>query len=261
MANQCIFPRSSYSLDEKTDSQGNGNPDHLFSSSLDSSSSPLSSYSSNHYNESCGSHDYPSASPSHNTPSFLQRIKLNPRYNRPSSLLELRYGQFQSGIVGKGAYAMVRLVKSKNNHHHHHHSNNLKRIHADSDSTPTATTFAVKIFKKVKRTENHGKYMKRIISEYCIASSMNHPNIIKTLDLVTDVSNRYCIVMEYVSSHLSALMTIQFKLSVLPPILVVLWRGSLSCHQKEQSDLNQDKVLLQAVTSGTRLFAFFRCRS
>ncbi|KAI8343404.1 serine threonine-protein kinase hal4 sat4, partial [Chlamydoabsidia padenii] len=59
--------------------------------------------------------------------------------------------------------------------------------------------YAVKIFKKVKRTEHHGKYMKRLISEYCIASSINHPNIVKTWDLITDVSNRYCIVMEFCS--------------------------------------------------------------
>ncbi|KAI7850398.1 kinase-like domain-containing protein [Circinella umbellata] len=80
--------------------------------------------------------------------------------------------------IGVGSYADVRLVQSKT----------------------TFQMLAIKTFRK--RTKNNNiterKFMKQITSEYCIASSLNHPNIIKTFDLGKDLTlNRYFIVMEY----------------------------------------------------------------
>ena len=58
--------------------------------------------------------------------------------------------------------------------------------------------YAVKRFRKPKRNENAKEYLKRLASEYCIASSVSaHPNILKTIDLVLK-ENIYCTVMEYV---------------------------------------------------------------
>jgi hypothetical protein len=61
--------------------------------------------------------------------------------------------------------------------------------------------FAVKIFRKRKRNEMLTGYMKALASEFCIASALNHQNIIKTLDFVRmdNDHERYCIVMEFVS--------------------------------------------------------------
>jgi hypothetical protein len=66
--------------------------------------------------------------------------------------------------------------------------------------------FAVKIFRKRKRRENMASYMKALAGEFCIASALNHENIIKTLDFVRmdEDPQRYCIVMEYVSQKSSA---------------------------------------------------------
>ncbi|OAD06025.1 hypothetical protein MUCCIDRAFT_131695, partial [Mucor lusitanicus CBS 277.49] len=59
--------------------------------------------------------------------------------------------------------------------------------------------FAVKIFRKRKRRETLTGYMKALAGEFCIASALNHPNIIKTLDFVRmdHDHERYCIVMEF----------------------------------------------------------------
>lgn len=64
--------------------------------------------------------------------------------------------------------------------------------------------FAVKIFRKRSRRENMANYMKALAGEFCIASALNHTNIIKTLDFVRmdEDPKRYCIVMEYVSRYL-----------------------------------------------------------
>ncbi|CAO3592514.1 unnamed protein product [Absidia cylindrospora] len=140
--------------------------------------------------------------------SFIQRYIKPKYYNRkkPSSNLESRYGRLQNGNIGRGAYAIVRLIVSHNHHQHYHHhhskSSNYYYQHdteTNSMGSSAKQIYAVKIFKKKKHAEVHGKYMKRLISEYCIASSVHHPNIIKTLDLVTNASGRYCIVMEYCS--------------------------------------------------------------
>ncbi|KAI9496642.1 kinase-like domain-containing protein [Zychaea mexicana] len=60
-----------------------------------------------------------------------------------------------------------------------------------------AKVYAVKRFRKRRRSESAKDYMKRIAGEYCIASSVSsHPNIVTTLDLVLK-EDVYCTVMEY----------------------------------------------------------------
>lgn len=81
-----------------------------------------------------------------------------------------QYGSLQKTVAGTGASATVRVLQD----------NNQKSL------------YAVKIFQKKKM-------MKKLLSEYCISSVFNHPNIINTFDLVLDHKHRYCIIMEYVS--------------------------------------------------------------
>ncbi|RCI03509.1 serine/threonine-protein kinase HAL4/sat4 [Rhizopus stolonifer] len=81
-----------------------------------------------------------------------------------------QYGSLQKTVAGTGASATVRVLQD----------NNQKSL------------YAVKIFQKKKM-------MKKLLSEYCISSVFNHPNIINTFDLVLDHKHRYCIIMEYCS--------------------------------------------------------------
>lgn len=57
--------------------------------------------------------------------------------------------------------------------------------------------YAIKRF-HLRRRENLREYMKRVNSEFCIASTVgNHANIVRTFDLAIYEGN-YCAVMEYV---------------------------------------------------------------
>ncbi len=58
--------------------------------------------------------------------------------------------------------------------------------------------FAVKEFKQ-RPGESAKRYQRRLTSEFCISSSMQHPNVINTLDLLQDEKGVYCEVMEYCS--------------------------------------------------------------
>lgn len=88
-----------------------------------------------------------------------------------------KYGKCHE-VIGKGAYGTVRVA------------------HKFDRETRIESLFAVKEFKrKAQETEAH--FNKRLTSEFCIASSLRDINVIHTLDLMKDVKNDYCQVMEY----------------------------------------------------------------
>ncbi|KAG0033672.1 serine/threonine-protein kinase HAL4/sat4 [Podila clonocystis] len=88
-----------------------------------------------------------------------------------------KYGELQQ-VVGKGAFGTVRLAVKKN------------------PTTAQESILAVKEFKL-----NHGElqksYMRRLTSEFCIASSLKHTNVIQTMDLLQVHHDSYSEVMEY----------------------------------------------------------------
>ncbi|KAF9423314.1 serine/threonine-protein kinase HAL4/sat4 [Podila epigama] len=89
-----------------------------------------------------------------------------------------KYGELQQ-IVGKGAFGTVRLSIKRN-------------PEGGEDSV-----YAIKEF-KYAYGETQKMYMRRLTSEFCIASSLKHINIIQTLDLVQLHNNDiYSEVMEY----------------------------------------------------------------
>jgi len=94
--------------------------------------------------------------------------------NATASLVE-KYGKCQE-IVGRGAFGIVRIS--------HKRSDNGEQL------------FAVKEFRR-RPEENEKKYSKRLTSEFCISSSLRHPNVIHTLDLLQDSKGDYCEVMEF----------------------------------------------------------------
>ncbi|KAI9312344.1 kinase-like domain-containing protein, partial [Dichotomocladium elegans] len=58
--------------------------------------------------------------------------------------------------------------------------------------------YALKTFRKRPKTVSIRSYLKMISSEYCIASVMDHPNVVKTFDLTLDrKTGQYFTTMEY----------------------------------------------------------------
>ncbi|KAJ3321996.1 serine/threonine-protein kinase HAL4/sat4 [Blyttiomyces sp. JEL0837] len=86
-----------------------------------------------------------------------------------------KYGKKEKEILGKGANAVIRLCCA-----------------VDSDKK-----FAVKEFRKRKKGESQKEYVKKLIAEFCISSSLDHENIIKTVDLIEDERKEWCVVMEF----------------------------------------------------------------
>jgi protein-serine/threonine kinase len=79
--------------------------------------------------------------------------------------------------VGKGATARVVIMAKK-----HGHRDEL---------------FAVKEFRGRGNDETQEEYDMKVKSEYCIANSVNHPNIVRTIDLCLDRMKRWNHVMEF----------------------------------------------------------------
>lgn len=96
--------------------------------------------------------------------------------NATTTLIE-KYGKCQE-VVGRGAFGIVRISHKK--------VDNGEKL------------FAVKEFRR-RPEETEKKYSKRLTAEFCISSSLRHPNVIHTLDLLKDSKGDYCEVMEYCS--------------------------------------------------------------
>ncbi|KAF9914699.1 serine/threonine-protein kinase HAL4/sat4 [Lobosporangium transversale] len=88
-----------------------------------------------------------------------------------------KYGDLQQ-VVGRGAFGIVRLSVKKD------------------PETGEETTYAVKEFRH-DHNEAQRTYMRRLTSEFCIASSLRHINVIQTLDLLQLHGDAFSEVMEY----------------------------------------------------------------
>lgn len=97
--------------------------------------------------------------------------------NATASLVD-KYGKCQE-IVGRGAFGIVRISHK-----------------VDPKDHRAEQLYAVKEFRR-RPQETAKKYQKRLTSEFCISSSLRHPNVIHTLDLLQDAKGDYCEVMEY----------------------------------------------------------------
>ncbi|KAJ5353324.1 hypothetical protein N7452_002298 [Penicillium brevicompactum] len=97
--------------------------------------------------------------------------------NATASLVD-KYGKCQE-IVGRGAFGIVRISHK-----------------VDPTDSKCEQLYAVKEFRR-RPQETTKKYQKRLTSEFCISSSLRHPNVIHTLDLLQDAKGDYCEVMEY----------------------------------------------------------------
>jgi len=100
--------------------------------------------------------------------------------HKTSMTLVQKYGKCQE-VVGRGAFGIVRVAHK-----------------TDAKDPKREQLYAVKEFKQ-RPGESDKKYQKRLTAEFCISSSMSHPNVINTLDLLQDDKGIYCEVMEYCS--------------------------------------------------------------
>jgi serine/threonine protein kinase len=82
-------------------------------------------------------------------------------------------------FVGKGAGGSVRLIRRSTDN----------------------KTFAVKQFRKRGPKENEKEYVKKVTAEFCIGSTLHHPNVIETLDIIQEGSAFYEI-MEFAPNDL-----------------------------------------------------------
>lgn len=94
-----------------------------------------------------------------------------------ANTLSQKYGKCHE-VIGKGSFGIVRVAHK-----------------VDPRDNQREHLYAVKEFKK-RPQESVQKYNKRLTSEFCISSSLHHPNIIQTLDLLQDEKGEYCEVME-----------------------------------------------------------------
>ncbi|KAF9911116.1 serine/threonine-protein kinase HAL4/sat4 [Linnemannia zychae] len=99
-------------------------------------------------------------------------------HKKPDCTLLKKYGICDKGNIGQGATAVVRLA------------------HKIEESEKL---FAVKEFRKRRKDETEKEYVKKLMSEFCISSTLHHENVVETVDLVQDEHQHWCEVMEYCS--------------------------------------------------------------
>ncbi|ODV85489.1 hypothetical protein CANARDRAFT_28279 [[Candida] arabinofermentans NRRL YB-2248] len=101
-------------------------------------------------------------------------VKTDPRFwDDLEGSLTKKYGKLGK-VLGSGAGGSVRLLVR------------------ESDGV----TFAVKEFVPRRPNESVKEYAKKCTAEFCIGSTLHHPNVIKTLDIISE-QNQYFEVMEY----------------------------------------------------------------
>jgi serine/threonine protein kinase len=92
----------------------------------------------------------------------------------------------KGSLVGKGATAKVTTMCRRDG--------------------PKDELYAVKEFRAKDKDETDNEYSQKIKSEYTLANSVNHPNIVRTFDLCIDKHKRYNHVMEFCPIELYSLV-------------------------------------------------------
>lgn len=146
------------------------------------------------------------------------------------SRLHSKYGQLSS-VVGKGSFGVVRLAQK-----------------TDPNDKRRKLVYAVKEF-HISESESEKAFMKRLASEFCLASSLHHVNIIETLDLLRAGSDKFCGVMEYCAGgDLYSLIAVSGKLETVEAdcFFKQVMRGVAYMHEMgvAHRDLKPENVLL-----------------
>jgi hypothetical protein len=111
-----------------------------------------------------------------NTPSHAPPLQANGAHTIVSlseathAHLGKKYGKW-GRVLGSGAGGTVRLIKAS-----HKNGGNI---------------FAVKEFRPKRTGESEKEYQKKVTAEFCVGSTLKHPNIIETVDIVSDHGHYY----------------------------------------------------------------------
>lgn len=144
--------------------------------------------------------------------------------------IESKYGRYKE-VVGWGSSSTVKMAYKPNPHH-----------------GPKGYTYAVKAFRR-RANESQNSYHKRASAEFCIATTLQHKNIVHTIDLLSDDHGRMCQVMEFCAAgDLCALLLSAGKLEEAEAdcLFKQLIRGVAHCHQSgvAHRDLKPENILL-----------------
>jgi protein-serine/threonine kinase len=108
-----------------------------------------------------------------------------------ASLLK-KYGVCDKAAIGKGATAVVRLA-----HKWDRREEKLYAVKVSGFLSERILLILVQEFRKRRKNETEKDYVKKLTSEFCISSTLHHPNVVETVDLVQDEGHHWCEVMEY----------------------------------------------------------------
>ncbi|KAH9825205.1 kinase-like domain-containing protein [Melampsora americana] len=116
------------------------------------------------------------------SPSRANTSSPSPSLVNPHLSLQQKYGKWGK-VLGSGAGGTVRLVQH------------------DRDSP----IYAVKQFRPRRKGEPEKEYLKKVTAEFCIGSALHHPNVIETIEIVSE-RGHYYEVMEYAQYDLFAIV-------------------------------------------------------
>jgi protein-serine/threonine kinase len=134
-----------------------------------------------------------------------------------------------------------------------------KAVEPDHQTSTVPKLYAIKEFRR-QSEEDEQTYRKRVQSEFCISSSLEHTNVVSVLDLLSNCAGNYCEVMEFCAGgDLHSLVRSNDKLDVVEAdcFFLQLMRGVQYIHTMgvAHRDLKPENLLLTA--SGTLKVADF----
>ncbi|KAF5259730.1 hypothetical protein FOXYS1_9639 [Fusarium oxysporum] len=103
--------------------------------------------------------------------------KKQPQEDRNGPILPEKYGRSEE-VVGYGTSGIVHVSRK------------------EKENGIGEELYAVKEFQRRPR-DTEDEYIRRMAAEFCVLSELRHPNVISTLELLTDATGNYCQVMEY----------------------------------------------------------------
>ncbi|GAA6039875.1 hypothetical protein JCM8097_006774 [Rhodosporidiobolus ruineniae] len=115
-------------------------------------------------------------------PDYISHGRGSPPLGEDHAHLQKKYGKWGK-MLGSGAGGTVRLIKRGRDHH----------------------VYAVKEFRAKRAGETEREYVKKVTAEFCIGSTLHHPNIIETVDIISD-HGHYYEVMQYAEYDLFSIV-------------------------------------------------------
>ncbi|BGP47663.1 serine/threonine protein kinase [Rhodotorula kratochvilovae] len=115
-------------------------------------------------------------------PEYHGHGRRSPPLGEDHAHLQKKYGKWGK-VLGSGAGGTVRLIRRGKDH----------------------SVFAVKEFRARRAGETEREYVKKVTAEFCIGSTLHHPNVIETVDIISD-HGHYYEVMQYAEFDLFSIV-------------------------------------------------------